>query len=102
MATDPPPAEHLTSAAPSRGSRILAFLAVLVGGTCGALIGYGFTDLQCEGSCDTWLGVGTIVGALIGAVGVAVVAVLALRAMDEWDTIQRRDAEAERPRRDAT
>ena len=101
MVSDPPPAGELTSAAPSRVSRLLAFLAVVVGGTCGALIGYGFTDLQCEGSCSTWLGIGTIIGAVIGAAGVAIVAVLALRAMDEWDTVQRRDAEAERARRDA-
>jgi hypothetical protein len=84
------PERGLTSAAPPLLSRLLAFAAVIIGGTCGALIGYGFTDLQCEGDCATWLGVGTVIGALVGALGVAVVAVLALRAMDEWDSTQKR------------
>lgn len=84
------PESGFRSAAPSLLPRLLAFTAVIIGGGCGALIGYGFTDLQCEGDCTTWLGVGTVVGALIGAVGVAVVAVLALRAMDEWDSNQKR------------
>lgn len=87
--SSPPPEPPLRSAAPPVRSRLLALAAVLVGGACGALIGYGFVDLQCEGDCTVWLGVGTLVGAVAGAVGVAIVAVLALRAMDEWDTIQR-------------
>lgn len=71
--------------------RVLAMIAVAIGGACGALIGYGFTDLQCDGACSTMLGVGTLIGAVAGAVGVAVVAVLALRAMDEWNTIQNQE-----------
>ena len=39
--TTPPPS------LPSTGARVLAFVAILVGGLCGGLIGYGFTDLQC-------------------------------------------------------
>jgi hypothetical protein len=76
---------------PSLGARILAFLAILLGGLCGGLIGYGFTDLQCADGCTGLAGGVGVLGAVIGAVGVGVVAVLALRAMGEWRTIQHRD-----------
>ena len=39
--------------------------------------------------------------AVLGALGVAVIAVLALRAMGEWKTIQAREAEAQRARNDS-
>jgi hypothetical protein len=61
-----------------------AFAAVVVGGLCGALIGYGLVGIDCEGSCGTPQGIGAVVGGLFGAVGVAVVAVLVLRAFAEW------------------
>ncbi|MDQ3945433.1 MAG: hypothetical protein M3357_09840 [Actinomycetota bacterium] len=61
-----------------------AFGAVVVGGLCGALIGYGLVDIDCQGNCDTPMGIGAVVGGLFGAVGVAVVAVLVLRAFAEW------------------
>lgn len=82
------PADHVDSALPSVGARVLAFLAILVGGACGGLIGFAVTDLQCTGDCATSNGIGGLVGAVLGAAGVAVVAVLALRAMGEWKTIQ--------------
>jgi hypothetical protein len=68
----------------------MAFVAVLVAGACGGFIGYGITDLQCDGDCTTPNGLGLLAGALLGAGGAAVVAVLVLRAMDEWRTIQAR------------
>lgn len=74
------------SALPSGRARALAALAILVGGTCGALIGYSFAELQCTGDCTLWKGIGLVVGALFASVGVAIVAVLTLRAMDEWNT----------------
>ena len=55
------------------------------------------TDLQCQGDCATPDAIGALVGALIGAGGVAVVVVLALRAMGEWRTVQRRPTGPERP-----
>ena len=61
-------------------------MAILVGGLCGGLIGYGFVDLQCTDDCATLAGAAGLLGAVIGAVGVGVVAVLALRAMGEWNT----------------
>lgn len=65
----------------------MAFAAILVGGLCGALIGSSFVALQCERGCDTNRGVGAIVGGLMAAAGVAVVAVLVLRAMGEWSRV---------------
>ena len=78
--------DYAPSALPSKGARILAFVAILVGGLCGGLIGYGFTDLSCTGDCTTLAGGVGLLGAVIGAIGVGVVAVLALRAMAEWTT----------------
>jgi hypothetical protein len=84
-------APYAPSALPPAGARILAFLAILVGGACGGLIGYGFTDLQCSDDCTVLAGGAGVVGAIIGAVGVGVVAILALRAMGEWRTVERRN-----------
>jgi hypothetical protein len=70
-------------------ARVLAFAAILVAGVCGALIGYSIVSLDCHGGgCTTNEGIGAIVGGVIAAVGVAVVAVLVLRAMGEWKTIK--------------
>jgi|SRR5581483_9529570 len=85
-------ADRVESALPSTGARVLAFAAILVGGLCGGLIGFSVTDLQCEGDCRTNTAAGGLVGGVIGALGVAIVAVLALRAMGEWKTIQDRGA----------
>ena len=82
--SDPP--DYAPSSLPPTGARVLAFVAILVGGLCGGLIGYGFTDLQCAEECTTLAGGAGLLGAVIGAVGVGVVAVLALRAMGEWRT----------------
>jgi hypothetical protein len=80
----------VASALPSVGARILAFGAILVAGICGGFIGFAFVDLQCTGDCGTASAIGGLVGAVLAAVGVAVVAVLTLRAMGEWKTIQQR------------
>ena len=69
---------------PSRGAYVLAFLSVVVAGALGGIIGYGLVDIGCSGDCGLSVIVGLVVGALIGAVGVGVVAVLVLRAMAEW------------------
>ena len=76
------------SAVPSLTARILAFAAIVIAGICGGLIGYAFTDLQCEGDCTTANGLSAIIGAAFAAGGVAIVAVLAMRAMGEWQTIR--------------
>ncbi len=72
------------TALPSVGARVLAFVLILVAGAAGGFIGYSFVDLQCEGDCSVANGLGALVGAAMGAFGVAVVTVLALRAMGEW------------------
>ncbi len=95
MADADPPlprgADERPSALPSAGARLAAFAAILVGGACGGLIGYAVTDLSCGGDC-AWVagGVG-LLGAIAGAGGVAVIAVLVLRAMGEWRTIRHHD-----------
>ena len=66
----------------------MAFLAICAAGLCGGLIGYSFVNLQCDGDCGTPRGLGAVVGAALAAAGVAVVAVLTLRAMGEWRTIR--------------
>lgn len=69
---------------PSRGAYVLAFLSVVFAGAFGGIIGYGLVDIGCDGDCGLAVIVGLLVGALIGAGGVGVVAVLVLRAMAEW------------------
>ena len=94
---DPPPgipeSDYSPSALPSTGARVLAFSAILLAGLCGGLIGYAVVDLQCEGDCTVAAGGVGVLGALLFAVGVGVVAILALRAMGEWRTIQHGQAE---------
>jgi len=76
------------SALPSRTARLLAFVAIIVAGACGGLIGYSVVNVSCHGSCGTPEGAGAVTGAVFAAGGVAVVAVLVLRAMGEWRRIQ--------------
>lgn len=95
---DPTPTpEYAPTSLPSAGARALAFVAILVGGFCGGLIGYGFTDLSCTEGCRGWAGGAAVAGAAIGAVGVGVVAILALRAMGEWRTLASRREQEEQP-----
>lgn len=75
--------DHM-SALPSSAARILAFVAIIIGGLAGAVIGFALVDVQCSGDCDVLLGIGIIVGAVVSAGGTAVVAVLGLRAIGEW------------------
>jgi hypothetical protein len=70
--------------AASRGALIGAFVAVVVAGLSGAAIGFGLVDIGCSGDCGTLSGLGALVGALVAAGGVAIVAVLLLRSMAEW------------------
>jgi len=76
------------SALPPVGARVLAFLAIVVGGACGLVIGAAVVNVQCSGDCTVPSTIGAVVGGIVGALGVAVVAVLALRAMGEWRTIE--------------
>jgi hypothetical protein len=79
------------SAAPPRVARIVAFVSILAAGAAGGFIGYAVTDIQCHNDCSAAVpGIGGLIGGVVAAVGVAVVAVLALRAMAEWATIRAR------------
>ena len=110
--TGPVARAYSPNALPSVAARGLAFIAILLGGLCGGLIGYAITDLQCgtpdaaveldedgqpvagaaiperdpddAAGCRTLAAVGGLVGAAVGAGGVAIVSVLVLRAMAEW------------------
>jgi hypothetical protein len=48
-------------------------------------------DLQCEDGCATTAGIVGVLSAAGAAFGVAIVAVLALRAMAEWEATQARE-----------
>jgi hypothetical protein len=72
------------SALPSPVARALAFIGIIVGGALGGLVGAGFAKKQCTGNCATPIAAGALVGSVLIALGSAVVAVLALRALGEW------------------
>jgi hypothetical protein len=108
---------YRTSALPPVGARVLAFVAILLGGLCGGLIGWSVVDIQCgpsatvtvdqqtrttvvdrpadgdDSGCGGWAAGGGLGGALVGAGGVGIVAVLVLRAMAEW----RRNLDVDEP-----
>jgi hypothetical protein len=79
------------SALPSPAARAAAFVAILLGGAAGAVIGYTLVKLQCTGSCDTPKGLGLLIGAALAAGGMSIVAVLVLRALGEWRQIEQRE-----------
>ena len=79
-----PPPERGPTALPTVGARVVAFAAICVAGIAGLLIGMALVRVQCSGDCGVPQGIGAITGAAIAAGGVAVVAVLVLRAMGEW------------------
>lgn len=84
-----PASEAPRTALPSVGARVLAFAAILLAGAAGGFIGYAFIDLQYpDGGGTIQAGLGGLIGAVVAAGGTAVVAVLTLRAMGEWHTIQ--------------
>lgn len=91
MAPVPDP-ERPLSALPSPLARAAAFVAILVGGFAGGLIGYTLVELQCEGDCGLPLGIGMFLGTLLAAGGMSIVAVLVLRALGEWREIERQEA----------
>jgi hypothetical protein len=92
------PEQRPLSAIPPVTARAIAFVAILLGGLAGALIGYALVDLQCDGDCSLAKGIGLLVGALVCAGGMAIVGVLALRAMGEWREIADRERAGHAPR----
>ena len=90
--------ERPLSAIPPVAARATAFVVILLGGLAGGLIGFALVDLQCDGDCSVPKGLGLLAGAIISAGGMAVVAVLALRAMGEWREINDRERAGHAPR----
>jgi hypothetical protein len=80
---------------PSRWAYLLAFGGVVLAGVLGGIIGYGIADVSSQ--TDTSHVVGAFVGAVIGAGGVGIVAVLVLRAMAEWRRFGPPDRSNRRP-----
>ena len=75
---------HPLSALPSPLARAIAFVAILVGGVAGGIIGFALVDIQHEGDADVVHGSGILVGSVVAAGGTAIIAVLVLRALGEW------------------
>jgi len=99
METAPPTnPDSALSALPSVGVRVAAFAAICLSGLAGAFIGYSLIALQCDGDCGAAKGLGLLVGALAAAVGMAVVAVLVMRALGEWREISDREEAGHAPR----
>lgn len=86
------PRDAPLSALPSPAARVAAFVAILLAGVAGALIGYSLVELQCDGDCAMPLGIGILGGALVTAGGMSIVAVLVLRAVGEWRELQDRES----------
>jgi len=95
-----PDTERSLSALPSVGVRVGAFAAILVSGLAGALIGYSLIAIQCEGDCGLGKGIGLLIGAIVAAGGMAIVAVLVMRAIGEWREIEDRSGAGHAPRTD--
>jgi hypothetical protein len=64
----------------------VAFVSILLGGLLGGLIGYGIGDLLWAEPLA--VAAVALIGALVGAVGVGVLANLTLRAMGEWNAVE--------------
>ena len=94
----PDDADPTLSALPSVGVRIAAFAAICLSGLAGALIGYSLVSLQCDGDCAVWSGLGLLIGALTAAGGMAIVAVLVMRAIGEWREVEDRTGAGHAPR----
>jgi len=86
--SDAPPTTQQASALPGLIPRVLAVLSIILGGLVGGLVGWALADIECTGDCANWKGAGLLIGAIVTAAGVAVVTILTLRAMDEWETIK--------------
>jgi hypothetical protein len=59
-------------------------LSVVVAGCFGGIIGYGLADMSGDGGGGAQALLGALVGAVLAAGGVGIVAVLVLRAQAEW------------------
>ena len=95
--TPAPETDRALSALPSVGVRVGAFAAILLSGLAGALIGHSLIALQCDGNCGLAKGIGLLVGAVVAAGGMAIVAVLVMRAIGEGREIEDRTGAGHAP-----
>lgn len=79
-----PDATAPDTATPSVRARLLAFGSIVAAGAAGGFIGWAIVDLQCEQDCTLLAGIVGVLTAVAAAIGVGIVAVLALRAIGEW------------------
>jgi len=82
-----PQSFEVPSALPSVLARALAFSAVIVASICGGLMGFALGRLQWGEKQQLWVLIGSLLGSIAASVGVAIVAVLVLRAMAEWSDV---------------
>ncbi|MCH2633248.1 MAG: hypothetical protein MKZ71_06505 [Acidimicrobiales bacterium] len=82
-----PESFSIPSALPSIPARVIAFSAVIVAGLCGGLMGFALARLQWEENRDALVLAISCSGSLVASFGVAIVCVLALRAMAEWNDV---------------
>ncbi|MGZ4735059.1 MAG: hypothetical protein ACXVKA_03200 [Acidimicrobiia bacterium] len=73
-----------TGPGPPRGAFLIAYASVVLAGLFGGAIGYGLVNASSSSGSGTAKAIGALIGAVGAAIGVGVVAVLALRAMAEW------------------
>ena len=71
-------------------ARALAFVAILLGGLAGGLIGYASSSCSATATAALPLGLGILAGAVVAAAGMSVVAVLVLRALGRMARAQDR------------
>ncbi|MFV0258358.1 MAG: hypothetical protein ACK5PP_07930 [Acidimicrobiales bacterium] len=84
-------------ATPPAPARWLAFGSIILGGLLGAMIGFGTADLMTGSSAAAAFG--ALLGGVVAAAGVGVVAGLTLRAMNEWRTVRHPEAAPSENRR---
>lgn len=77
------------SARPSKRARAFAFLAICIAGASGGTIGYAYEKIQCDENCGLSLGLYILLGAVVASVGIAIIVVLILRAMEEWKSAKK-------------
>ena len=80
-----------------RWAFVTAFNGIVAGGLLGGVIGYGLVNVQCDGDCGAALAIAVVVGSVLGAAGLSVVAAIGLRAMAEWSTVQDRALPQQQP-----
>lgn len=85
------------SALPPQTARAIAFSMIIIVGTLGATLGYALGSYNCADDCSVRSGSFLLIGALAGAIGSAIMSVLALRAMGEWNEIRDRERAGHAP-----